>query len=150
VDGALVHRVRAENILVGRPSHVDGAPLRTAVVDSADPAHFFTRRGGAVRHPEELVEAARQVAVLLWPYAYGWPADVRLSLNAVRADLPLAVDRTVPLELRWVPAPPREVKARARMQLVRGGAEPVRLGRFTVDTQAWTSAQWRRLRAGRP
>jgi hypothetical protein len=147
VDGVLVHRVRRENILVGPVSEGDDGVRRSAVVGSPAEDHFFTVRGGGVRHAEELIEAARQIAVLLWPYEHGWPTDVRLSLNRLRAELPATVDASRPLELRWRPNPLRGTKARARLELHDGTADGAPLGRFDIETQGWTESQWQRLRA---
>ncbi|HZN18585.1 MAG TPA: AfsA-related hotdog domain-containing protein [Micromonosporaceae bacterium] len=146
-DASFVHRARPENILVSRISPQDGGARRVAVLGSSDEAHF-TRRTGAMRSPEELLEAARQVATMVWPCEYGWPADVLLTLNRVQAELPVALDRSRSLELRWRPSQPRGTKARIRLELVDATAEPQRVGLVTIESQAWTREEWQRLRAG--
>jgi len=147
-DAEFVHRARPENILVSRISPQDGGTRRVAVLGSPDEDHF-TRRTGASRSAEELLEAARQVATMVWPCEYGWPADVLLTLNRVEAELPVALDRRRPLELRWRPSQPRGTKARTRLELVDATAEPRRTGLVTIESQAWTREEWQRLRAGR-
>jgi hypothetical protein len=144
-DGAFVHRVRQENILVGPVSEADDGALRSAVLGSPAEDHFFARRGGGQYHPEELIEAARQVAVLRWTYEHGWPTDARLSLNRLRAQLPTTIARDSLLELRWRASPLLGAKARTHLDLHgSGGPEP--LGRFDIETQAWTESQWQQLR----
>ncbi|MFI5916036.1 AfsA-related hotdog domain-containing protein [Dactylosporangium sp. NPDC051541] len=152
-DGALVHRARPENILVGPVRRDEGGVGRAALVRSSAEDHFFTVRGAGVRHCEELIEAARQVAVLQWPSEHAWPVDVRLTLNRLRADLPAAVAADRDLELRWQPRPLRGTKSTARVELhdraePGAGRDAVPLGRFVIETQGFTEPQWRQLRAG--
>ena len=149
VDGHLVHRQRPENILVGEVCAERDDRRRAAVLTSPRPDHLFTRRGGADRRPEELIEAARQATILRALTEYGWPADVRLSLNQLRADLPAAVPRGVPLALQWSPGPPPGVTARCKLDLVDAGADTRPLGRVVIDTQGWTEPEWRQVRARR-
>jgi hypothetical protein len=154
-EGALVHRVRPENILVGPVARGADGVHRSALVRSSAEDHFFTVRGAGVRHSEELIEAARQIAVLQWPFEHGWPVDVRLSLNRLRADLPATVAADRPLELHWRPGPLRGTKSLAKVELHdRAAADAPRdadaapLGRFFVETQGFSAAQWQRMRAG--
>lgn len=122
-DGTLVHRARPENILVSGVYRDDGGLSRVAVLDPGTDDHFFPGRSGELRQPEELIEAARQAVVMRWPVEYGWPVRVKLTLNALRADLPMAVDRGRRLDLRWSPGQPRGAKDRMRLDVL-DAAEP--------------------------
>jgi len=147
IPGYLVHRRRPENILIGEAYREEAGPTRCAVLSPGSDDHLFTVLGGPERTPEELIEAARQAAVMLWSYAFGWPADVRLTLNSVSADLPVSVDRNVPLELRWWPHEIRGNKARTSFELVAGSDAPELIGSIGICTQAWSESQWQRIRS---
>jgi len=147
MPGYLVHRRRPENILLGEACQEEAGPLRCAVLSPGSDDHLFTVLGGQARTAEELIEAARQAAVMLWSHAFGWPADVRLTLNSVSADLPISVDRGVPLELRWWPHEIKGNKARASFELVAGVDAPELIGSINVCTQAWSESQWQRIRS---
>jgi hypothetical protein len=147
MPGYLVHRRRPENILLGEACQEEAGPLRCAVLSPGSDDHLFTVLGGQARTAEELIEAARQAAVMLWSHAFGWPADVRLTLNSVSADLPISVDRGVPLELRWWPHEIKGNKARASFELVAGIDAPELIGSINVCTQAWSESQWQRIRS---
>ncbi len=149
IPGYLVHRVRAENILLGRVRREDGGPVRAAVLSPGTEDHLFALRGGSARTPEELIEAARQAAIMLWPYAHGWPSDVKLTLNSVTAELPISVDRSTPLEVRWWPKPVNGRKARTSLEVVAGACRPELAGLITISMQAWSGAEWNELRSAR-
>lgn len=147
MPGHLVHRQRPENILLGEAGREEAGPMRCAVLSPGSDDHLFAVLGGHARTPEELIEAARQAAVMLWSYAFGWPVDVRLTLNSVAADLPVCVDRSVPLELRWWPHQIKGNKARTSFELVAGSDAPELIGSVNICTQAWSESQWQRIRA---
>lgn len=149
MPGYLVHRSRPENILVGEAHREEAGPVRCAVRSPGSVDHLFAALGGATRTPEELIEAARQATVMLWSYAYGWPADVKLTLNSVTADLPVCVDRNIPLELRWWPEEIKGNKARTSLELVTGSDRPQLMGLINIDSQGWSASQWQRIRAVR-
>jgi hypothetical protein len=157
-DVRFVHRARPENVLVSRIVEQDDGTRLVALLSSHGAARF-TARTGDVRSPEELIEAARQVATMVWSCEYGFPADVLLTLNRLEADVPVAVHRGRPVGLRWKAGQPRGTKAQTGLELVDLAAAPgtigritmgrIMIGRITIESQAWTGEQWRRLRAER-
>jgi hypothetical protein len=142
-----VHRSRAENIMVGQVGVDEDGRRRSAVLNPAANGHFFTRSGRGGRHPEELIEAVRQLAVLQWPHDHGWPYDVRLTLNQLHADLPSTADRATPLEVHWRPSTPAGSRTRTRFDLFDTTTDGPAIGTVVIESQAWTEPQWRRLRA---
>jgi hypothetical protein len=149
IPGYLVHRIRAENILLGKVRREKNGPVRAAILSPRTTDHLFAVRGGGARTPEELIEAARQAAVMLWPYAHGWPADVKLTLNSLTAELPVQLDRSTPLEVRWWPTPIRGKSARTSFEVVAGMSNPELAGLITITMQAWSGAEWDELRSAR-
>ena len=147
IPGHLVHRKRPENILLGEASHEEAGPVRCAVLSPGSGDHLFAVLGGAERTPEELIEAARQATVMLWCTAYGWPVDARLTLNSVSAELPVSVDRDMPLELRWWPREIKGNKAATSFELVAGSDAPELIGSIDLCTQAWSERAWQRIRS---
>ncbi len=149
IPGRLVHRARPENILLGDVRQESSGPVRAAVLQPGSDDHLFAVRGGAARTAEELIEAARQATVMLWQYAHGWSADVKLTLNSVSAELPISIDRRIPLEVRWWPKPANGNKARTSFELVSRADRPELVGLITITSQAWSDSEWKRLRSGR-
>jgi hypothetical protein len=147
VSRHLVHRHRAENVLVGEASQEEAGPVRCAVLSPSSSDQLFAVLGGAERTPEELIEAARQAVVMLWCTVYQWPVDVRLTLNEVSAELPVSVHRDIPLELRWWPQEVKGNKAVTSFELVAGSDTPERIGSITFATQAWSERAWERVRS---
>jgi hypothetical protein len=145
-DGALVHRARRENILLGRPVR-DGTLLRTALLP-LPPGHYFIGRSPDARSVEELVEAARQLATLLWHDEYGAASDQHLILDRVEVDVSRGLPRTTPLELRWARRPRRGNRARFAAEIWEAGSTRHYAGFVAVTCRAVSATAYRRLRGG--
>jgi A-factor biosynthesis hotdog domain len=146
-----VHRTRRENVLVGPVARAADGLLRTAVLNPPE-GHHFTRDRPRDRGPIELIEAARQATIQLWSQAYRWPVDVRLTLNGLRAEVPVRTSRREPVELRCTADPVSSGTAARQTDydLVVGDDAADRVGRISIMSQPWTEAQWQDLRSTRP
>ncbi|WP_131742206.1 AfsA-related hotdog domain-containing protein [Actinomadura roseirufa] len=105
-SGALVHRSRPENILIGEPARSGPDLVECAVLDL--PEGNALRREGRPdagradsRATVEIVEAGRQFATMMEHREHGRPMDVTVLWLSLRMDLPRWIDRAVPLLLRW-------------------------------------------------
>ncbi|WP_165978287.1 AfsA-related hotdog domain-containing protein [Actinomadura darangshiensis] len=138
----LVHRRRAENILVGEPVRRGRAVVEAAVLQP--PAAEEPRPG--FRSPVEIVEAGRQFATLLEHEEHGRPMDATLLWVALRLDIPYRVGRDVPLVLRWPVArvPGRRSRCAATLADASTGA---RLGTLGYEAYAVGPEQYERTRA---
>jgi hypothetical protein len=103
VDGHLVHRRRAENVLLSAPTMI-GDRLRAELVDPPA-AHELSRRGRDTRSGEELLEAARQLSILLLHTSDPASAGGRMVMHHLAADLPCSISREWPLALECLPGP---------------------------------------------
>ncbi|MEU8346026.1 AfsA-related hotdog domain-containing protein [Spirillospora sp. NPDC048832] len=134
----LVHRHRAENILVGEPVRRGRAVVESAVLQP--PGERPPLRG-----PVEIVEAGRQFATMLEHEVHGRPMDATLLWVALRADIPYGVDRDVPLVLRWPTARPAGRRSRCAATLADGATGAV-LGSLTYEAYAVDPEQYARTR----
>ncbi len=148
----LVHRANPDNILLGAPRRTD-IEVRTTLLNPPS-GHFFTRRDPVLRTAEEITEGARQLAIMLWQFEYGRETEVQLLLDAVRIDLPLALRRDEPVELRWTLVPRRGTKGVFSVNVhapARGGAAGLHngspIGVAVIETRAMGRHAYLRLRA---
>ncbi|WP_212822640.1 AfsA-related hotdog domain-containing protein [Catellatospora sp. TT07R-123] len=142
----LVHRVHDRNVMVGELSRPHADVAEAAVLTSDAFAHCGDRRA-----PEEIIEATRQLCIMLGHVAHGRPADTQVVWLDVTADLPGAAPRDEALTLRWRPSPPeRGGRASFPFALVTGSGREV--GTITCRSHTMSRRAYEKIRfpAGRP
>ena len=98
-----------------------------------------------LRHPIELVEAARQLVMMLGHVVYGHSLDSHVVWIDLRADIPVAPPSDLPLELRWRSGTIGRVRPRATfdLELVTGATV---LGSLRFVTHTMSPTAYRKLR----
>jgi hypothetical protein len=140
-SGHLVRRSRSENVLLGQPASNEDL-VRVALIDPPE-GHYFRARAADARSAEEMVEAARQFATLLWIRDPGTKPEAQLVLNEVEFDLPCSLPRSALVELRWH----RQAMRGSRWRLVfEASAAGHAFGTATVDFRGVSATAYRRLR----
>lgn len=142
----LVRRSDPRNVLLGAPENSAGY-LRVPLHRPAD-GHFLLRNGEERYAVEELVEAGRQCLTVASYGVHGHSSDTRMLWAGVTADLPVALHRSVPLELHWEITPRRGNTATFDFSLVsREMGHPIGSLRYVV--KSCTAVAYQRLRERR-
>lgn len=137
----LVHRMGAHTVMVGAPDRSDDDAFECAVLRSAalvSPA--------PVRHPIEVIEAARQLTLMLGHVAYGHPHDSHVLWLELRTDLPAALPSTLPLLLRWRMPPAARARGRTVYRFDLAAADRV-LGSVGLITHTVSQTAYQKLRS---
>lgn len=146
-DSSLVHRNRAENIMIGDPQQDDGQVV--AAVLPPPPGHALGGHHRATYPIEALIEAGRQFATWL-PHRYaGWPLDTQMLWIGLAADLPTALPRSLPLALRWPVALVRDNKAEFALDLIAAEREGPVLGSLFYTSKALRPRAYAKFRQTR-
>ena len=137
----LVHRVGAHTVMVAAPSRdgadvFDSAVLRSAALVSPTP----------VRHPIEVIEAARQLTLLLGHVAYGHPLGSQALWLELRTDFPAALPSGLPLLLRWRMPQAERARGRTVYRFDLVGADRV-LGSVGLVTHMMSRQAYQKLRS---
>jgi A-factor biosynthesis hotdog domain len=142
VDQAMVHRRRAENVLIS--GVVAGEGTRMAEVRRPPEGHLLAASRGRPLRAEAVIDAARQFATLLNHVEHGAPSNTQFVLLGIQADLPCGPRSC--LQLRWTCTPPTRGRSRMVIDLVAGDPDGKPCGSVTFDYFAATPAVYRRLR----
>jgi hypothetical protein len=144
VDQRLVHRARAENVLLGEPGRI-GEEYRFPVLRPA-PGTFLSADG---YRAEALIESGRQMSTMLAHTVAGHPLGTRMLWSTVEADLPWSLaSETVPA-LLCRPEPAKGRRMHYRATLVGAGAGEFH-GTLGYGCAAVSAASFERFRsAGR-
>jgi hypothetical protein len=95
----LVHRVRPDNVLLGRPAEdPDGI---TVPVRRPPAGHYLSGSGRGGHSARGLVEAGRLFMTMLVHLAADRPLDTKLLLARLSADVPCVTPPGAALALRW-------------------------------------------------
>ncbi|MET8912013.1 AfsA-related hotdog domain-containing protein [Micromonospora sp. NPDC004551] len=138
----LLHRARADNVLLGVPDEKDDAI--TWPVLRAPREHYLAGSDGGGHTTRSLVEAARQVTTMLFHHVGGRPADTQMIWLGLTADLPY-VCRTDALALRWWRTRIRGSRFSVVLDLLHESTGRT-LGGVTIDVTAVSAAAYRRFR----
>jgi A-factor biosynthesis hotdog domain len=146
IAAELVRRADPRNVILGVPE-IDSDHYRVPLV--APPSEHFLLRNGDERYGvEELVEAGRQLVTVASYGPHGRSSNTHLLWIGVTADLPVALRRSVPLELRWPVTPARGNTAVLEFELVaRETGHP--MGSLSYVIKSCTSVTYARLREQR-
>lgn len=146
-QAALVHRTRPENVMIGEPS-LTYRQVTGGVVSPPD-GHALSGHRADVRPIEALIEAGRQLSTWLSHRFGGWPLDTQILWVGVTADLPVALPRSLPVSLRWKPAPISRNKAEFHFDVVADDAWETVLGSLVYASKAVRPDVYARFRANR-
>jgi hypothetical protein len=147
----LVHRHRAENIVIG-PAHQDDSALVAPVLPP--PAGHFLSRPGAHR-AELFIEAARQFATMLLIERAGAHGDGQFIWHTLAADLPHACDVDGRVALRAGTRRSRGHRRLFQFGVIpadgQGNASPghTGTGHITIEASSMSMSAFSRFRAGR-
>jgi A-factor biosynthesis hotdog protein len=145
--GEMVHRVHPENIAVGVLVQPGPDRYEAAVLDCPT---FARSAAGASRSagwtPEEIIEAARELCLMLGHVAHARPPDGQALWLELRADLPGGLPRATPLRLRWWVAPADRARARFDLDLVAPG-RVAPLGSLTCVSHTLSRRAYEKTRA---
>jgi A-factor biosynthesis hotdog protein len=147
----LVHRRRPENLAVGE-LHQPRPPSAESRVLAPPPGHYLLQRDPTRYSAEELLEAGRQLSIMLGHVAHGRPLDSQMLWLAVALDLPCGLPRSLPLVLRWAGSAPDGDRSRFDLTLGVPG-NPGCLGALsyssrTLSPQAYQRKRFAAARAG--
>ncbi len=143
-DATLVHRTRAENVMIGDPWQADGHV--TAVVLRPPAGHALDVRRPNTHPVEGLVEAGRQFSTWL-PHRFGgWPLDAQMLWIGVTVDLPVGLPRSLPVALRWRVTPITGDKAKLHLDLVCADGRGPALGSLRYASKVLDPAEYARFR----
>ncbi len=144
IAAELVRRTDPRNVLIGAPRS-DSWCYRAPLVPP--PAGHFLRRNGAERYSvEELIEAGRQLVTVANYGPHGRTPDTHVLWTGISADLPVALHRSVPLELRWPITPAHGNNAVFDVALV-ARETGQRMGTLCYVIRTCAPGAYRRLRA---
>ncbi|GII82698.1 hypothetical protein Ssi03_06880 [Sphaerisporangium siamense] len=146
-DGTLVHRHRAENVLVS--GMIPDGSTRTVRVRRPADGHPLAAGPGEPARAEVVIDAARQFGTMICHVEHSLADDARLVLLSIEADLPGGV--LADLYLRWTWRPPVRGRSRMEIDVVAGDPAGEACGGVGLDYYAASPAVYRRLRgAGGP
>jgi hypothetical protein len=146
-DASLVHRNRAENIMIGDPGRDERQVI--AAVLPPPPGHALAGHHPGTHAIEVLIEAGRQFATWL-PHRFGgWPLDTQMLWIGVAADLPTGLPRSLPLALRWAVEPVREHKAEFTLDLIVADRDGPALGSLRYTSKALRPRAYAKFRQAR-
>ena len=140
---ALVHRHRAENVMVSRMSGTGDEP-RTAAVLRPAPPHRLGGGPGTPLPAEAVIEAARQLAEMISHVEHGIPAGDCFVLLGLQAELPGELPPGV--HLRWRPTPARSGRTSMDLEVVPGDPAGVADGWVRLSYAAVPPKVYDRLR----
>jgi hypothetical protein len=146
IAGHRVNRVNAANVMIGN-TETDGRGLRRVPVISPRPGHSLRRSARGERSPEELIEAARQLSVLLEKDAATCGSDPQLILQSVETEFPCGITRG-PLELRVTRVERRGKRVAYDFDLVLPRRDDA-LGRFRLTGRSVSRPAYDRMRGTR-
>lgn len=141
-EKALVHRHRAENVLVSSMAVLDGARVAAVRRPAAD--HFLARQSGAPMRIETLIDAARQFVCMVFHGEHGKPFGTRFVLLGIELDL--HCDLSSASLLRWSWTPPPRGRFRTEFDLLDGSLDGEPCGRISIEAMAMSRAGYERLR----
>jgi hypothetical protein len=140
----LVHRHRAENIVIG-PARPDDLVVPVLPLPAG---HFLTRPGAPAA--ELLIEAARQFTTMLLIERLGAPGDGQFIWHRLTADLPCAGDAATPKALRAQIQKGRGQRRDFHFEVTgTGSAANVCAGHIGIEASTMSMGAFRRIRAAR-
>lgn len=137
------HRVDPENVVLGEPEISSG--VYEVPMISPPVGHFLRRHGDDRYGVEEIVEAGRQLFTAATHLAHLRARGEQLVWILVTADVPVGLDRNVPLALRWFVRPPRGNTGVFDYGLVVRGSRQ-RLGSLKYVMKSYSPEAFRQLR----
>ncbi|GIE89983.1 AfsA-related hotdog domain-containing protein [Actinoplanes regularis] len=146
-EAALVHRTRAENIVLGEPWREDGQI--TALVLPPPWGHRLAGPAPDTYPIECLIEAGRQFSTWLAHRQARWPVDAQLLWIGVTGDLPTRLPRPFAVALRWRVAPLTGTKAKFHFDLVNADGRGPALGSLSFACKALSPAEYALFRENR-
>lgn len=93
-----VNRVNPDNVMIGKPQASDDGQLWVSIISPCQ-GHFLRRADHDGHSVEVLIEAARQVGVLLENMEFGRKGEIQMIFESITADIPCGLPR-IPLALR--------------------------------------------------
>lgn len=93
-----VNRVNSKNVMIGKTQASDCGQLQVSIIPPCQ-GHFLQRAENDGHGVEILIEAARQLGVLMEKIEFGRESEIQMILRSITADIPCGLPR-VPLALR--------------------------------------------------
>ncbi|GAA1510145.1 hypothetical protein GCM10009827_025400 [Dactylosporangium maewongense] len=139
-DPRLVHRADLSTVMLGAPTETPDGGFTCAVLRCPSLAP-----PGDLRDPIEVIEAARQLVLMLGHIANGHAFDTHVVWIDLAADIPAAPPAGLPLHVSWR-RPPGKPRPRTAfdMGLHAGTAD---LGTIRLVTHTMSPAAYRKVRA---
>jgi hypothetical protein len=136
----LVHRADLSTVMLGEPTETPSGDVTCAVLRCPALA-----APGDLRDPIEVIEAARQLVLLLGHLANGHPYDVHVVWIELTADIPAAPPADLPLRMSWRrPAGRTRPRTAFDMGLHAGTAD---VGTVRLVTHTMSPAAYRKVRS---
>ncbi|MEV4514721.1 AfsA-related hotdog domain-containing protein [Dactylosporangium sp. NPDC049525] len=136
----LVHRADESTVMAGTLTEEGPGEFTSAVLRCPKLAE-----PGELRDPIEVIEAARQLILMLGHVANGHPYDSHVVWIDLEADVPTAPPGDLPLRLRWrTPSGKARPRVAFDMCLLYGSTE---LGTVRLVTHTMSPAAYRKLRS---
>ncbi|MFF5232444.1 AfsA-related hotdog domain-containing protein [Dactylosporangium sp. NPDC000521] len=139
-DPKLVHRADLSTVMLGAPTETEDGEITCAVLRCPALA-----APGDLRDPIEVIEAARQLVLMLGHLANGHAFDTHVVWIDLAADIPAAPPAGLPLRVSWR-RPPGKARPRTAfdMGLHAGAAD---LGTVRLVTHTMSPAAYRKVRS---
>ncbi|MFJ8589545.1 AfsA-related hotdog domain-containing protein [Streptomyces sp. NPDC093595] len=146
-EARLLHRSRAENIMLGEP-HPDQQGRICAAVIPPLPGHQLHGDREERYSAEVLIEAGRQYSTWLLHKFGDWPMGTQGLWIGLDIDIPVQVPRTLPVTLRWRRHPIPPGKVLLTFDLVTGDGEAV-IGSLGYTSRGLSASAYARYRESR-
>ena len=138
-----VNRVNPKNVMIGKPQTGDSGLLQVSIVSPCQ-GHFLQRAGHDGHGVEVLIEAAREVGVLLENREFGRKGEIQMILESISADIPCGLPR-IPLTLRATRTERRGRRVWHDVDII-SHSEMAILGGFRLTARTVTKAAYSRMR----
>ncbi|UWP80434.1 AfsA-related hotdog domain-containing protein [Dactylosporangium fulvum] len=136
----LVHRADLSTVMLGAPTETPSGEVTCAVLRCPTLA-----APGDLREPIEVIEAARQLVLMLGHIANGHPYGVHVVWIDLAADIPAAPPADLPLRVSWRrPAGKSRPRTAFDMGLHAGTTD---LGTVRIVTHTMSPAAYRKVRS---
>lgn len=138
-----VNRVNPKNVMIGKPQACDDGQLQVSIISPCQ-GHFLQRAEHGGHSVEVLIEAARQVGVLLENMEFGRKDEIQMILESITADIPCGLP-LIPLALRATKAERRGRRVSHHIDLI-GNSDNAILGDFHLRARTVAKAAYDRMR----
>lgn len=138
-----VNRANPKNVMIGKSQADDDGQLQVSMISPCQ-GHFLQRAEHGGHSVEVLIEAARQVGVLLENIEFGRKGENQMILESITADIPCGLP-LIPLALRATRTERRGRRVSHYIDLI-GHSDNAVLGGFHLTARTVAKAAYDRMR----